>query len=258
MIETGENDRYHAVQGWWLLACLILLALYIAHDRGYLALMLATDKSYISPVIMLAFLIASLHAAWNIFLMDMRIEKAKAEISSRSGEAIHRLVRTPERRARLRDSQEIVAHYIADLERLRRGHAADGAAREGALVLDVLADCLRNPGETGWYLVDILTRLGLIGTIIGFVIVLSALSDGPAPTGDNIQILLIAMSGGMGIALYTTLAGLICASLLGAQHMILSRATEQLIALLIRLKAEVLKAEVLGNPGARLSGKRQS
>lgn len=253
MIATGEHDRYHAAQGWWLFACLTLLALYIAHDRDYLALMLETDKSYISPVIILAFGLASLHAAWNIFLMDLRIETAKAEIASRTGAPLDTANRMGQSVGRLRDRAEVVSRYIADLERLSVSHRAEGAAREGALVLDVLADRLRNPGETGWYLVDVLVRLGLVGTIVGFVIVLGTLADGPAPTGDNIQALLISMSGGMGIALYTTLAGLICASLLGAQHMILSRATEQLIALLIRLKAEVL-----AEPGAHHMGDRQS
>ncbi|MEM7636781.1 MAG: MotA/TolQ/ExbB proton channel family protein, partial [Pseudomonadota bacterium] len=90
--------------------------------------------------------------------------------------------------------------------------------------------------EIGWYLVDILIRLGLIGTIVGFILILGALSSGPAPTPENIQTLLISMSGGMGTALYTTLAGLVTAMLLGAQYMVLARGTEELIGKLVRIR----------------------
>ena len=44
------------------------------------------------------------------------------------------------------------------------------------------------------------------------------------------------MSGGMGTALYTTLAGLVTAMALGAQYMVLGRGTEELIALLVRIR----------------------
>lgn len=229
-----EENRFSYFQGWLMLICLMLLALYIAHDQGYLALMLASDRSFISSVIVLGFLMATCHAAWNLFAICLKIEAVQAAISPMS-------VASPQtQNGKGGKHHHYVENFIDQLSNHRSSNSAEVAAQEAGLVLDVAANDLRNPSETGWYLVDILIRLGLVGTIIGFVLVLSALSDGPPPSGDNIQSLLIAMSGGMGVALYTTLAGLICGTLLGAQHMILSRATEHLIALLINLKSRVM------------------
>jgi biopolymer transport protein ExbB/TolQ len=122
-------------------------------------------------------------------------------------------------------SQVIEAHKQSTLDN-----------KDGGLVFEIYADRLRAAVEIGWYLVDILIRLGLIGTIVGFILILGALSSGPAPTPENIQTLLISMSGGMGTALYTTLAGLVTAMVLGAQYMVLARGTEELIGKLVRIR----------------------
>lgn len=239
MRETSQQNNY--AQGWWLLTCITLLAVYIAHDQRYLDAMIDADRSYISLVIIIAFIAASAHAAWHIHAISARIDVTKNLLK---GGEIQQAIE-PVEQVGFEAAEQFANQYLEALLEHKEGDNKETVARETALVLDVYADQLRNPSETGWYLVDILIRLGLIGTIIGFIIVLNALNDGPPPTGDNIQSLLIAMSGGMGTALYTTLAGLICASILGAQHMILSRAIEYLISLLIDLKSKVVKGEAL-------------
>lgn len=241
------SKNFDYAQVWWLIMCLTFLSFFIAHDQNFLSDAVAADRSYISIIIIAAFFGASTHAAWHIFVISARINCA-GEILRRSTvnglEGSGGINDTAENQIRVTTGfehpQSFIYRFRSAVARHKKMNNEEIAAREGALVLDVFADRLRNPSETGWYLVDILIRLGLVGTIIGFIIVLSALSEGPAPTGDNIQSLLIAMSGGMGTALYTTLAGLVCASLLGVQHMILARAIEHLISLLIDIKARVL------------------
>lgn len=237
-----ETNRFTFAQAWWLLVCLTALGSFVAYDRAYLAAMVEADRSYISLVIVAAFLGATLHAAWHILAVSKRIEMAHAALSDGAFARFPGPVTqaAPAAGAVLEPAGDFVGRFIAAIARQRSLAGKEAAAGEAALVVDIYADRLRNPSETGWYLVDILIRLGLVGTIIGFIIVLGALAEGPPPTGDNIQALLISMSGGMGTALYTTLSGLVCASVLGAQHMILSRATEHLIALLIDLKAAVM------------------
>lgn len=66
--------------------------------------------------------------------------------------------------------------------------------------------------ETGWFFADIFTGLGFTGTIIGFIIMLENFS------GDlSTEIALAQMGRGMGIALYTTAAGIVCSILLKLQ-----------------------------------------
>ena len=115
-------------------------------------------------------------------------------------------------------------------------------------VFEIYVDRLRTPSELGSFLSDVLIRLGLIGTIVGFIMMLSSFVTGPAPSDDNIQELLITMSTGMGTALYTTFAGLVGSTLLSIQHKLLSGTVEQVIAGLIRLSRQDYLALTDGLP----------
>jgi len=99
--------------------------------------------------------------------------------------------------------------------------------------LAVLADRLRAPVETGWFLVDLAVRLGLAGTIIGFILIFGSLSGEKIVGEDALRELLVSMSGGMGTALFTTLSGLIAATFLSMQYLLLGRQTEHVIGALM-------------------------
>jgi hypothetical protein len=64
--------------------------------------------------------------------------------------------------------------------------------------------------KTGWFFSDALMTLGMLGTVIGFIMMLN---------GDitAAKAALTSMSKGMGIALYTTAAGVTCGLLLKIQ-----------------------------------------
>ena len=106
-------------------------------------------------------------------------------------------------------------------------------------IIEIYADRMRAPVELGWFFVDILIRLGLIGTIVGFILIFASLSGGPTPDSQNVQELLLSMSGGMGTALYTTLLGLLSGTILGLQYMILSRSVEELVAQFIKTSRQI-------------------
>ena len=69
----------------------------------------------------------------------------------------------------------------------------------------------------GQFLADLLLKLGLLGTIIGFILMLTPIGEIKEFDPSLIQQLLSTMSGGMAVALYTTLAGLLTSSLLKVQ-----------------------------------------
>ena len=72
--------------------------------------------------------------------------------------------------------------------------------------------------ETGWFVSDFLLKLGLIGTVIGFILMLNSVTLIENFDLTMMQNLLQQMSGGMKVALYTTLSGLITSILLSAQY----------------------------------------
>lgn len=232
---TGRARNQIFLQAWILLAGIAAVASYIAQDHGYFAQVIEADESRLSILIGGLFLAATAHAAWHIVRISRQIRAATDWLSapSQRGEA----TATPADELPDNDfttPAQFVRSFVADVMASRAGAATRPG--EQPLVLEIYADRLRAAVDVGWYLVDILIRLGLIGTIIGFILILGSLSSGPAPTPENIQTLLISMSGGMGTALYTTLAGLVTAMALGAQYMVLGRGTEELIALLVRIR----------------------
>lgn len=78
--------------------------------------------------------------------------------------------------------------------------------------------------ELGWFVADALLTLGMIGTVIGFIYMLSLSLVGLTTiSAATIQTSLITMSAGMSTALYTTAAGLICSLLLKIQLFDLSQ-----------------------------------
>ncbi len=76
---------------------------------------------------------------------------------------------------------------------------------------------------------DILLKLGLTGTVVGFILMLLPIGDMKDFDPQKIQPLLSSMSGGMAVALYTTLSGLITSTILKFQYFILDASVSKLI-----------------------------
>lgn len=215
-------------QIWLVTISVVAFAGYVAIDQSYAQMMVAADRSRLSLLITAIFLVASCHAAWHIFATSARLRAAGALLrggwESLEGDA--------------GEAAEFLGGFLGSLGAESASVAGTGTVGSGSNdgILEIYADRLRSPVEIGWFIVDNVIRLGLVGTIIGFILMLASLAEGPMPATDDIRTLLISMSGGMGTALYTTLAGLVAATLLGIQYMILGRSVEHLIAALIRIE----------------------
>lgn len=76
------------------------------------------------------------------------------------------------------------------------------------------------------YIKDLCLSLGLIGTVIGFILMFDSTDFNKALAGlntsniDQLLPLLVKATQGIGIALYTTLVGLICAELIKVQMLV--------------------------------------
>jgi hypothetical protein len=118
----------------------------------------------------------------------------------------------------------------------RQGWAAEFLAGSGqpgadrASWLQVLGERAHGPHEMAWWLNGIQLKLGLLGKVIGFSIL--ALELGQMDSFDPSQSaqLLKSLTGGLGIALLTTVTGLTGNILLGLQLMRLDRFADALVA----------------------------
>jgi hypothetical protein len=108
------------------------------------------------------------------------------------------------------------------------GTAQPGADRASWLL--VLGERAHGPHEMAWWLNGIQLKLGLLGKVIGFSIL--ALNLGQLESFDPSQSaqLLKSLTGGLGIALLTTVTGLTGNILLGLQLMRLDRFADALVA----------------------------
>ena len=58
-METSLSHRHQFAQLWLLLAGIVVFAFYVVFDRSYLQTMFQVDESYLSSVILIAFVCAS-------------------------------------------------------------------------------------------------------------------------------------------------------------------------------------------------------
>jgi biopolymer transport protein ExbB/TolQ len=93
----------------------------------------------------------------------------------------------------------------------------------------------------GWFVIDLMLKVGFLGTLVGFIWMLSSVSKHSVIDAQSMQLILRDMSYGMGIALNTTLISLVTATLLSAPYYLLSRGLDELIECTVRLtQVEVL------------------
>ncbi len=85
------------------------------------------------------------------------------------------------------------------------------------------------------HIANALVFLGLIGTVIGFIIALSGVDPESASKAENVAAMVATLIGGMSVALYTTLIGAVLYIWLTVAHRILVTGTVDLIAATIEL-----------------------
>ena len=81
----------------------------------------------------------------------------------------------------------------------------------------------------GWFAADSVLKIGLLGTIIGFILMLSPIASLASFDPSSLQAALGQMSGGMAVALYTTLTGLVVNIVLRFQFQFLADAMQTIL-----------------------------
>lgn len=116
-----------------------------------------------------------------------------------------------------------------------RGHGAqtmrnEYGAPDATVRMQVLGERVHGPHEMAWWLNGIQLKLGLLGKVIGFSILAYQLGQTDSFDPSQSAQLLKNLTGGLGIALLTTVTGLCGNILLGLQLMRLDRYADALVA----------------------------
>ncbi|MEJ8836187.1 hypothetical protein [Ramlibacter sp. AN1133] len=182
---------------WLTLAGMFAFAAWLLGVRGVWQLLLHADPTGITFVIIVIFAAST---AWS----GMRArELARQHAAMRSRE------------------EGWAAEYWRDLA---------AAPRDESAPLDLLLERTHGPHGTAWWVNGIQLKLGLLGKVIGFSVL--ALEIGNIQNFDPAQSaqLLRALTTGLGVALLTTMVGLVGNILLGLQLTRLDRFADDLVA----------------------------
>jgi hypothetical protein len=229
---------------WLIFTGVCAFGVVLAWHYGLFHLMLASDKTYISAIIVVLYIASTVHC----FVRTAAI--------SRETDTAHRVFSLVSRGAP--DLRVVGADVMtADGTRLPTGqitaHIRNLLLKAGlqghhrldqTLLLRGLADALRGPNQLGAFASDALLKLGLLGTVIGFILMLAPIAGLDAADRASVKSSMGLMSDGMAVAMYTTLTGLIGSILLQTQYYMLDEATAKLFGLATDL-TEVFVVSVL-------------
>jgi biopolymer transport protein ExbB/TolQ len=227
---------------WLVVVLAIAFATLVLWHHGALMLVFSSDPSGISLAIAGLFVVTSLHAGTRALWLAAEHQTLSTLRSAlrQARAADHRPAVTASEYGEIwvdgvQSSPGMVVQHLARLLRLP-------PAQQGlqAALVEALERRVMGAHQVGWLLADLMVKLGLLGTVIGFIAMLGALTALGSFDVAAVQGLLLEMSTGMRIALFTTLSGLSAGVLLGLQYHVVERSAEQLLATAADLSAEIV------------------
>ena len=207
IMAPGRSGAFDAVLKWVLLMALIAVATVISYDYGLLDYLFGADKSRITVLIAVLYVGFSGHCLW--ILVELAREYRRA---LQIKETLARSTKVPE----LPQGGMMIDRYMSDLIRSRE-HPSEVEGNAHLLMMSLGAS-LRRRTKIGTYGADLLYKLGMLGTMVGFVMMLNSMGDLSSFDVDTLRGALQQMIAGMAVSLLTTIAGLIGGILLRLEY----------------------------------------
>ncbi len=229
-----EQIEHNLLLKWLILTGLISFSVIAAWNVGVIFLLYSVDKSHISIAITLIYLLVTIHCALRIYTISSETNLSKK---------VENIVKNEEKiilktngdqvlvNSKIKLPMCLMTEYIRDLCFRNNNISESNDSSLTSDLNDVYNSRLKGPQEIGWFVSDMMLKLGLLGTIIGFIFMLGSVANIADFDVSNMQKILRHMSNGMGTALYTTLTGLVCSVLSAMQYHMIDRHADELIEL---------------------------
>jgi hypothetical protein len=214
---SSEARDFLPVLRWLVLTCLTGFGVAALLQLRLLQAMFETDRTHISFLILMLFGFTSLHClaqAWFVskeLIATRLFEAALREHRSRVAIALGDLDRLPQ--------GSMIARHVANV--VTKARSQVGRRVDQTILLRVLANRLRGRERFGLFVSEALLRLALLGTAIGFILMLIPMAGLNSFDAETLRKALSGMSGGMAIALNVTVTGIGTALLLKLQYFFL-------------------------------------
>src|SRR5215468_419928 len=209
---------------WMIFTGLSVFAAVLLWRYGLIHLMVSSDRTYISSIIVVLYIVTCVHCFWRTRAIAREGEVARS---------CRAILTAPDAAMVLEaDARALPGGLVTDhIRSLVQKARAQAAGRiDQTLLLRSLADRLRGSNGFGAFVSDTLMKLGLLGTIIGFIIMLAPIATLDAADKVSMKSSMGLMSDGMAVAMYTTLAGLVGSILVRIQYYMLDAATQKVFS----------------------------
>ena len=200
----NKRAPYFILISWLWLAGLMLFMVMVTWDIGLLPEVLASDQTRISVVLLLFTALTSLHCAYRSY----RLSQLEATLTRWQTD-------------KQESDSSLLGTYLPLMTR----------AEEKNLSLngELLSEHFHYQHTFGWFIAGAMIKLGLLGTVIGFIIMLTSISGLDSLEIAQVQQFMKRMTQGMMVALNTTLLGLVGSMILGVQYLFLDHCADQLL-----------------------------
>jgi hypothetical protein len=232
-LDTFSAPNRAPLLHWMIFTGLCAFAAILLWQYGLIRLMVASDRTYISLVICILYLASSLHCLWRTLAIAREADASRNAALMLANNAISSA--TTDATSSWRDTLPpgLVSDHIRNL--VVKAETQRSGRVDQTLLLRSLADRLRGSNGFGAFASDTLMKLGLLGTIIGFIVMLAPIAGLDASDRAMMKSSMGLMSDGMAIAMYTTLAGLVGSILLKVQYYMLDAATARVFSQAVTL-----------------------
>ncbi len=187
----------------WLSGLVVFITL-ASWDTGLLTGVIENDRTHISSVLLITLFFANMHCIYRAY----RLSCSERDLSAwEKGMKVHD------------------QHLSSVLPLLSSDNN-----RYVSINGELLAEHFHYQHSFGWFTVGAMIKLGLLGTVIGFIIMLTSIIGLDSLEIEQVQHLMQQMAEGMMVALNTTLLGLVGSLILGVQYLFLDHSADQLLA----------------------------
>lgn len=246
----GDRD-YAPLLKWILVNTIAVVGLLTLWYFGLVQELLESERTRVSLIIFGIFVVTDLHCLSQTIFVSRELIKAR-----KVREAI---VDAGGRPLTVIDDRIVTARGVTLEPGILTDHIGDLAAKartvtdvhlDQTLLLRSLADQLKAREKLGWFVSEALLRMALLGTAIGFILMLIPISQLDSFDVDSLRQTLTGMTDGMAIALNVTVIGIGSALLLKFLYYLLDEG----VADLFRISTETTEVYVVPTLEPRVGG----
>ncbi|MGB0732609.1 MAG: MotA/TolQ/ExbB proton channel family protein [Pontibacterium sp.] len=213
---------------WFSIASVSAFWIFIAVDQGLLGLILRQDSTRISALLLLLLAVTSLYAGYRAWFLSHAFVQLKQDMAS----------------SRTAKFSSLSAPYFRTLLTTNS---------ETTPLSELVGEQVRGAHQVGWFSAGLMIKLGLFGTVAGFILMLGSLDSIDTLDVSRVTELMTEMTQGMKIAMNTTLVGLVSSVLVSVQFLLLDRLADRYLATTL-LYGEYLTQQLTPAPMASTSG----